>query len=297
MGNLGNTILNEIKELEIEVNNGKKLDEKILKQLDAQINSIESTDNQLKHSLKDKLLKLRRKSLVSNKATKWDIFCADMIDIDGINPINELIDYINEIKDKTISKDELQSLEAKYSSVLPLIHEKLSDYDKDRAINEFNKKIKLFNNRLSRVIENDFGSWVKQIRLSKGLSLKELEILSGVTASYVHRLENGSRKTPSVPIVEKLAKGLGVSPDEFLRKLNLTSSNSTDRKIDLVELIAKSTFTIKGEAVNTEKKEALLNVMKMILDSEWSADTKFSDGMAVVNEVDKFRSKLNMENE
>ena len=81
-----------------------------------------------------------------------------------------------------------------YTNILPLIHEKLSAYDRDRAIKEFNKKIKLFNNRLSRVIEDDFGSWIKQLRKAKGYSLKDLENASGVTASYIHRIESGCKK-------------------------------------------------------------------------------------------------------
>ena len=294
MKNLENTILNEVEELERRIKEGEDLNINEIKEIETKLESLDKIDTNLEYLLKHKLLKLRRKSLKNtNKATKWDLFCEDMDEIEGIEPIIQLIDFINERKDNAISKEELAELEAMYTNILPLIHEKLSAYDRDRAIKEFNKKIKLFNNRLSRVIEDDFGSWIKQLRLAKGYSLKDLENASGVTASYIHRIESGSRKTPSVPVAEKLAIGLGVSPDEFLRKLNLVSSDTVDRKIALTELIAKSTFTINEEQVTIEQKNTLLNVINSILNADWTADSKFNEGMNIVNEIDKFKATLN----
>ena len=294
MKNLENTILNEVEELERRIKEGEDLNINEIKEIETKLESLDKIDTNLEYLLKHKLLKLRRKSLKNtNKATKWDLFCEDMDEIEGIEPIIQLIDFINERKDNAISKEELGELEAMYTNILPLIHEKLSAYDRDRAIKEFNKKIKLFNNRLSRVIEDDFGSWIKQLRLAKGYSLKDLENASGVTASYIHRIESGSRKTPSVPVAEKLAIGLGVSPDEFLRKLNLVSSDTVDRKIALTELIAKSTFTINEEQVTIEQKNTLLNVINSILNADWTADSKFNEGMNIVNEIDKFKATLN----
>ena len=100
-------------------------------------------------------------------------------------------------------------------------------------------------------------------------------------------------RTPSVPVAEKLAIGLGVSPDEFLRKLNLVSSDAVDRTIALTELIAKSTFTINEEQVTIEQKNTLLNVINSILNADWTADSKFNEGMNIVNEIDKFKATLN----
>lgn len=55
-----------------------------------------------------------------------------------------------------------------------------------------------------------FGEKVKEIRNSKGLSLKELESKCGVSHSYLSQIENGKRESPKFAIVRSLSIGLGV---------------------------------------------------------------------------------------
>ena len=63
-------------------------------------------------------------------------------------------------------------------------------------------------NRLSRVI--------KTLREDKGLSQKALATRVGVTDAYIAMLETGSRKNPSLDILKKLGKALGVPVTELL---------------------------------------------------------------------------------
>lgn len=56
----------------------------------------------------------------------------------------------------------------------------------------------------------EFGSYIKEIRNEKGLSLRELSKRSGISHPYLSQLENGKNKNPSPDIIEKLSKGLGV---------------------------------------------------------------------------------------
>jgi transcriptional regulator with XRE-family HTH domain len=62
--------------------------------------------------------------------------------------------------------------------------------------------------RLSRVI--------KTLRQEKGLSQKALAEQVGVTDAYITMLETGKRKNPSLDILKKLAKALGVPVTELL---------------------------------------------------------------------------------
>ena len=63
---------------------------------------------------------------------------------------------------------------------------------------------------MSRAVNTSFGSYLRELRANKSYSLKQLEELTGVSASYLNRMENGTRQSPSFPIVEKLAEHLGV---------------------------------------------------------------------------------------
>jgi transcriptional regulator with XRE-family HTH domain len=51
---------------------------------------------------------------------------------------------------------------------------------------------------------------IKTLRQEKGLSQKALAEQVGVTDAYITMLESGKRKNPSLEILKKLAKALGV---------------------------------------------------------------------------------------
>lgn len=52
---------------------------------------------------------------------------------------------------------------------------------------------------------------IYNLRTKKGLSLRKLSKLSGVSYSYLNKLENNNGKRPSIAICRKVAKALGVS--------------------------------------------------------------------------------------
>ncbi|MYL45012.1 helix-turn-helix domain-containing protein [Virgibacillus halodenitrificans] len=65
---------------------------------------------------------------------------------------------------------------------------------------------------------NDFGNYIKSLRTDKKLTIRQLELYSGVSNSYLSQLENGKRSIPSPEILKKLSKGLKVPYKELLDK-------------------------------------------------------------------------------
>ncbi len=57
----------------------------------------------------------------------------------------------------------------------------------------------------------NYGSLIKGLRLQRNMSLYDLSKLAGISASYLHLLETGSRNNPTIGIVIKLNKILGIS--------------------------------------------------------------------------------------
>lgn len=49
---------------------------------------------------------------------------------------------------------------------------------------------------------------IKKIRNEKGMTLVKLSELSGVSVGYLCHLERGSRKNPTIEIMEKISKAL-----------------------------------------------------------------------------------------
>lgn len=56
--------------------------------------------------------------------------------------------------------------------------------------------------------------YVEKIRLEKGMTMAELARKSGIAVSHIYNIENGL-KMPSLRVICKLAKTLGVEPSEL----------------------------------------------------------------------------------
>ena len=52
---------------------------------------------------------------------------------------------------------------------------------------------------------------MKQIRKKKGITLTDLSKKTGLSIGYLSHLENGSRKNPSIEIMDNISKNLGKS--------------------------------------------------------------------------------------
>jgi HTH-type transcriptional regulator, competence development regulator len=76
----------------------------------------------------------------------------------------------------------------------------------------------------------EFGQYVKEIRKTKGLSLREAAKRSGVSHPYLSQLENGKNDKPSLEIINKLAKGLGVNNGDLI-----LAAGHVDDPFDFVE--------------------------------------------------------------
>lgn len=65
--------------------------------------------------------------------------------------------------------------------------------------------------------ENNIGENIKKRRTKLGLSQEDFAQKSGVKYTTLTKIESGVIKTPSVLMMEKIAKALGVSIEELLK--------------------------------------------------------------------------------
>ncbi len=66
----------------------------------------------------------------------------------------------------------------------------------------------MFSMRLDRVL--------KRLRAERDLSMQALAKRAGVTDAYIAQLETGVRKNPSLAVLKRLARALGVSVTDLL---------------------------------------------------------------------------------
>ncbi|MCK4257568.1 MAG: transcriptional regulator [Halanaerobiales bacterium] len=66
--------------------------------------------------------------------------------------------------------------------------------------------------------DSTFGVYLKKLRESRNLKISSLAKKSGVSTSYLSRIEEGSRKTPQPDILRKLTPHLDVGYFELMLK-------------------------------------------------------------------------------
>lgn len=64
----------------------------------------------------------------------------------------------------------------------------------------------------------DFGKYLKQIRESRSLSVRELAKRSNVSHAHISQIETGQRGAPKPDTIKKLAEGLNWDYDELMRE-------------------------------------------------------------------------------
>lgn len=280
--------LDKISELESKSN----LTIEDVKGFENEIKSLDLDEN-MQTYVQSKILKLKVKCNSGSK--KWDLFLNEISEYENIDEVIEFLVKLDELKDSFVDKKTLNELEEQYSKViLPILHDtsRISKYYRDLCIKEVNKKLKVFHNRIERTINPKFGERIKELREAKGMSLKDLEHVSGVTSSYVHRIEKGLRK-PSVEKIEKLAEALDADFKELLDLLNigfiLDDKNEKKNETDLMKLIKSKQYKINGIQLSDKKQTLLNEILNEIINEKWTETNEFKKGFDLVDKVKQFK--------
>jgi transcriptional regulator with XRE-family HTH domain len=126
------------------------------------------------------------------------------------------------------------------------------------------------------VAMNTLGELIKERRLAKNLSKRALAEKAGISHTEVHRIENGERKNPSIPVLNSLADALGISKETLLQTAGYVNENQAD--VPLIERVFPD--------LKTEKQQ---NTVQKIVDglsrSAELADTDYDD---LVDQVEMF---------
>ncbi len=64
----------------------------------------------------------------------------------------------------------------------------------------------------------EFGRYLRSLRKQKKITIRQLELYSGVSHAYLSQIENGKRGLPSPEILRKLSKPLEVPYEELMYK-------------------------------------------------------------------------------
>ena len=74
-----------------------------------------------------------------------------------------------------------------------------------------------------------FGKRLRELRLTKGVSQMQLSFDAGLDHSYVSDTERGNRNV-TLRNIYRLAKALGVAPEELLKAPSQSATKTADNK-------------------------------------------------------------------
>ncbi|RKQ13334.1 helix-turn-helix domain-containing protein [Ureibacillus endophyticus] len=123
------------------------------------------------------------------------------------------------------------------------------------------------------LISDNFGKMLKSLRKKKGLSLEQVASRANLSASYLHRLEKGTRKSPGFTKIIKLAEALKVEPS-VLVGVELNSSKSA---LSISELFFNHTVEHNEEVLDGSTKALLVELIETVLLLKFERDSLDSD--------------------
>lgn len=81
----------------------------------------------------------------------------------------------------------------------------------------------------------EFGEYLKKVRKSKKMTIRQLELYSKVSNAYISQLERGERGIPSPDIIRKLSAPLGLDYNEMMIKAGYVEENKKESAYTLPE--------------------------------------------------------------
>lgn len=122
---------------------------------------------------------------------------------------------------------------------------------------------------------NSIGNFIKERRLAKEWSKRALAEKAGISHSEVHRIENGERTNPSVPVLYSLAEALGIPKDEMLRHAGYRTE---DGDVSMIEKVFPD--------LKSEKQQQ--TAQKIVDGLSRNSDLKDTDYDDLVRQVEMF---------
>lgn len=102
--------------------------------------------------------------------------------------------------------------------------------------------------------EQTLGEFLRNIRMSIPLTLREAEEASGVSNAYLSQLESGKISKPSPPFLNKLATAYQISYEALMEKAGYVSKGTAPRLTGRLATFADNKLT-------PEEEQALLSFL------------------------------------
>lgn len=143
-------------------------------------------------------------------------------------------------KEKNVTLKDLEEITGITNSYISAI-------ENGRKINPSQEKLEMLANALDvnlidfysekKISKNFLGENIKNLRMLKELTIRDLEEMTGISKSYISDLENGRRVNPSQETLKKLAEILDITVSELYSNNEETKQEIKIISNDLAEIL------------------------------------------------------------
>ncbi|AEE14382.1 helix-turn-helix domain protein [Thermodesulfobium narugense DSM 14796] len=117
---------------------------------------------------------------------------------------------------------------------------------------------------------NEFGKFLKEARVRKGINQRRLALLSGIDPGYVNKLESGKMPPPSPKVLKNIASVLGIDElDLYLRAGYIT--DDLTKKFSEEPEFSMMFYALK--VLSKEEQKSILDFVKFKLEN-WEKTDK-----------------------
>lgn len=115
-----------------------------------------------------------------------------------------------------------------------------------------------------------FGAFIKELREELGLSIHDLSSISGISVSYLSRVERGLRDIPNPNYLRKLASGLNMEYEKLLQAAGFLDSDDAIVKLgtppktpvqDLKKILAQQEIMFDGVPLTDEDRRRVEDIL------------------------------------
>lgn len=107
--------------------------------------------------------------------------------------------------------------------------------------------------------------YIRDLRSRQGMSISDLAGLTGVSQSYISRLELGGRKDPSISILLSIARALNADPSSLLKAAGyFVGEGEGEEAVSLYDLLYSNTVSLKGEIIERDKLNMIISIVEKV---------------------------------
>lgn len=136
-----------------------------------------------------------------------------------------------------------------------------------------------------KVFDEAFAEKLKRLRKARGMTLQQLSAATGISPSYISRLERGEKQCPSFPILMELSRALKV--DLMTLAEGLAEQEGV---LDLYSLMFKSPLRVADKILTREETMMVLNMIERIVEFEWSRESQWHELSELGNAINKLKN-------